>query len=80
MVDDGVFGHNAVHGKVVFFEAVIDPDYNGVIFGYEMLVRVIMNDGSIVTKNVLMKNYKDVFDDFMKNDIGYTKRVVVSSF
>lgn len=77
MVDDGVFGANAVSGRVVGFEHVADPDFADISFGYEMTVLVDMEDGTVDRKTVLMKNYKDVFEDFMTGDGQYVNRVVV---
>ena len=77
MVDDGVFGANAVSGRVVGFEHVADPDFADITFGYEMVVYVGMDDGSAEYKTVIMKTYKDVFEDFMTGDSDYIARVVV---
>lgn len=77
LVDDGVFGSNAVRGVATGIISVPDEDCPDIIFGYEVPVTVEMRDGNVEEKKVLFKTYKDVFEDFMSNDPDYVRRVIV---
>lgn len=77
LVDDKVFGDNAIRGVATDIINIPDTDFPDITYGYKVPVTVEMRDGSVEQKNVLFKTYKDVFEDFMNNDPEYIRRVVV---